>query len=73
MKFQTQLPYEFFFLRSEIGDLKKKIQEVDGHETAHQTLIFSGKILTDDRALKELGLKPTDFFVCMIRKVDSGV
>lgn len=52
-----------------IAQLKEKIQELHGHPTANQKLIYSGKILSDDKVVGECNIKEKDFLVLMVSKV----
>ncbi|CAD6887637.1 unnamed protein product [Tilletia laevis] len=51
-----------------IAALKQKITELKGHPTAQQKIIFSGKILTDDKTIQECNIKEKDFLVVMVSK-----
>ncbi|KAF9049687.1 hypothetical protein BJ165DRAFT_1591889 [Panaeolus papilionaceus] len=51
-----------------IGALKAKIQETQGHSAAVQKIIYSGKILTDDKTVEACGIKEKDFLVLMVSK-----
>ncbi|KAF8161041.1 hypothetical protein B0H34DRAFT_699163 [Crassisporium funariophilum] len=51
-----------------ISALKSKIEESQGHPTAVQKIIYSGKILTDDKSVDSCGIKEKDFLVLMVSK-----
>ncbi|KAF8973333.1 hypothetical protein BDZ97DRAFT_1780860 [Flammula alnicola] len=51
-----------------IAHLKAKIQESQGHPVAVQKIIYSGKILTDDKTVDSCGIKEKDFLVLMVSK-----
>lgn len=52
-----------------VSDVKVKIQAVKSSLIAErQKLIHAGKILKDEQFLKDLGLKESDFIVCMLTK-----
>ncbi|KJA19979.1 hypothetical protein HYPSUDRAFT_43885 [Hypholoma sublateritium FD-334 SS-4] len=51
-----------------IADLKAKIQQSQGHPVASQKIIYSGKILTDDKTVESCGFKEKDFLVLMVSK-----
>ncbi|KAK0461360.1 uncharacterized protein EV420DRAFT_1531730 [Desarmillaria tabescens] len=51
-----------------IGALKNKIQEAQGHPVASQKIIYSGKILADDKTVGSCGIKEKDFLVLMVSK-----
>jgi UV excision repair protein RAD23 len=51
-----------------IADLKAKIHESQGHPVAVQKIIYSGKILTDDKSVESCGIKEKDFLVLMVSK-----
>ena len=52
-----------------IADLKMKIQEVNGALVATQKLIYSGKILSDDKIIGDCNIQERDFLVLMTSKV----
>ncbi|KDE06139.1 hypothetical protein MVLG_03554 [Microbotryum lychnidis-dioicae p1A1 Lamole] len=49
-------------------DLKIKIQAEQGFEVASQKIIFSGKILADDKTVADANFKEKDFCVVMVSK-----
>ncbi|KAK7057281.1 UV excision repair protein RAD23 [Favolaschia claudopus] len=51
-----------------VGVLKSKIQEAHGHPTAIQKIIYSGKVLPDDKTVESCGIKEKDFLVLMVSK-----
>ncbi|CAK5281502.1 unnamed protein product, partial [Mycena citricolor] len=51
-----------------VADLKARIQEAHGHPTASQKVIYSGKILADDKTVESCGIKEKDFLVLMVSK-----
>ncbi|KAF9051042.1 UV excision repair protein Rad23 [Hymenopellis radicata] len=51
-----------------IGGLKNKIQESQGHPVSSQKVIYSGKILADDKTVGSCGIKEKDFLVLMVSK-----
>jgi len=51
-----------------VADLKAKIHELQGHPIAVQKIIYSGKILTDDKTIDSCGIKEKDFLVLMVSK-----
>lgn len=51
-----------------IADLKQKISDTQGHSVESQKLIFSGKILTDDKTVASCEIKEKDFLVLMVSK-----
>ncbi|KAF9478646.1 UV excision repair protein Rad23 [Pholiota conissans] len=51
-----------------IADLKAKIYTSQGHPVAVQKIIYSGKILTDDKTVESCGFKEKDFLVLMVSK-----
>ncbi|KAG2146008.1 UV excision repair protein Rad23 [Suillus bovinus] len=51
-----------------IADLKQKISNTQGHPVESQKLIFSGKILTDDKTVASCEIKEKDFLVLMVSK-----
>jgi len=51
-----------------VAALKAKIQELQGHPVAVQKIIYSGKILTDDKTIDSCGIKEKDFLVLMVSK-----
>ncbi|KAI0705080.1 hypothetical protein C8T65DRAFT_653147 [Cerioporus squamosus] len=51
-----------------VGDLKKKIQEAQGHAVESQKLIYSGKVLPDSKTVESCEIKEKDFLVLMVSK-----
>ncbi|KAL8291965.1 hypothetical protein RQP46_001431 [Phenoliferia psychrophenolica] len=51
-----------------IGDLKKKIATDQGFAVETQKIIFSGKILADEKTVAEANFKEKDFCVVMVSK-----
>lgn len=51
-----------------IGGLKSKINDAHGHAVATQKIIYSGKILADDKSIGSCGIKEKDFLVLMVSK-----
>ncbi|KAH7339476.1 hypothetical protein B0J17DRAFT_751980 [Rhizoctonia solani] len=48
--------------------LKQKVKDAQGHLVEQQKLIYSGKILGDDKTVESLGIKEKDFLVVMVSK-----
>lgn len=49
--------------------MKEKVQEERPEFTVDkQKLIHAGKVLKDSQTIEEIGLKETDFIVCMVSK-----
>ena len=61
--FNVQIP-----VGSTVGQLKQAIQKEKGHEESWQKIIFSGKILADDKTLESYSVTENDFCVLMIKK-----
>lgn len=55
-------------LTDTIGTIKSKIQKEQGHAPELQKIIFSGKILTDDKTVADCNIKEKDFLVVMVSK-----
>lgn len=55
-------------LSDTIGTIKQKIQAEQGHKPEWQKIIFSGKILTDDKTVADCNIKEKDFLVVMVSK-----
>ncbi|KAL1725217.1 hypothetical protein EV714DRAFT_256037 [Schizophyllum commune] len=51
-----------------VGVLKQKISDAYGHPVASQKIIYSGKILPDDKTIESCGIKEKDFLVLMVSK-----
>ncbi|KNZ80485.1 UV excision repair protein rhp23 [Termitomyces sp. J132] len=51
-----------------VGTLKQKIQETQKHDVAAQKIIYSGKVLADDKTIESCGIKEKDFLVLMVSK-----
>ncbi|KAI8580612.1 hypothetical protein K450DRAFT_236437 [Umbelopsis ramanniana AG] len=56
---------------SSVADVKKKIEESQGHPVATQKLIFSGKILADENTVASYNIGEKDFLVVMVSKVSK--
>jgi len=54
-----------------IGKLKEIIQEQHKFDKAWQILIFSGKILADDKTIESYKFEEKDFLVLMVKKPDD--
>ncbi|KAF7315372.1 UV excision repair protein RAD23 [Mycena indigotica] len=52
-----------------VGDLKAKIEAEHGHAAGAQKIIYSGKVLPDDKTVESCGIKEKDFLVLMVSKV----
>ncbi|KAK7705106.1 UV excision repair protein rad23 [Botryosphaeria dothidea] len=52
-----------------IADVKAKISAEKGWEADKQKLIYSGKILQDDKTVESYNIEEKGFIVCMIQKV----
>ncbi|KAI8329900.1 ubiquitin family-domain-containing protein, partial [Blakeslea trispora] len=51
-----------------ILSVKEKIEQTQGHAVAQQKLIYSGKILVDDKKVEEYNISEKDFLVVMVSK-----
>ncbi|GAA5979732.1 hypothetical protein JCM11641_004069 [Rhodosporidiobolus odoratus] len=51
-----------------VADLKKKIEQEQGFAVDSQKIIFSGKILADDKTVGDANFKEKDFCVVMVTK-----
>jgi UV excision repair protein RAD23 len=51
-----------------VADVKALIEKQEGHDAKLQKLIYSGKILADDRTIASYEIKEKDFIVCMVSK-----
>ncbi|OLL25109.1 UV excision repair protein rhp23 [Neolecta irregularis DAH-3] len=51
-----------------ILQVKEKITQDQGYDVAQQKLIYSGRILADDRTVESYDIKEKDFVVCMVSK-----
>jgi UV excision repair protein RAD23 len=51
-----------------VAVLKNKIQEAQGHPIASQRIIYSGKVLSDDKLIEDCKFKEKDFLVLMVSK-----
>ncbi|KAJ7925225.1 hypothetical protein B0H13DRAFT_1975553 [Mycena leptocephala] len=52
-----------------VAVLKSKIHDAQGHDPAIQKIIYSGKVLPDDKTVESCGIKEKDFLVLMVSKV----
>jgi len=55
-----------------VEKLKVLIKDSQGFEPEQQKLIFSGKVLGDDKTIEQIGVKEKDFFVVMLIKPKSA-
>ncbi|KAK7035303.1 UV excision repair protein rad23 [Paramarasmius palmivorus] len=55
-------------LNDTVGTIKSKIEAAHGHPVASQKIIYSGKILADDKSIESCGIKEKDFLVLMVSK-----
>lgn len=55
-------------LTDTIATIKSKIQKEQGHAPELQKIIFSGKILTDNKTVADCNIKEKDFLVVMVSK-----
>ena len=53
----------------QIGEVKSKISSEKGWEPSTQKLIYSGKILQDDKTVESYKIEEKGFIVCMTSKV----
>ncbi|GAA6018250.1 hypothetical protein JCM10207_002884 [Rhodosporidiobolus poonsookiae] len=71
IQFKT-LQQKAFFVEAEptetVADLKKKIEADQGFAADSQKIIFSGKILPDDKTVADANFKEKDFCVVMVTK-----
>lgn len=51
-----------------VATVKQNIQASQGHSAEHQKLIYSGKILSDEKTMGEYEIKEKDFLVVMVSK-----
>ncbi|KAJ7262253.1 hypothetical protein B0H12DRAFT_1104998 [Mycena haematopus] len=59
-------------LEDTVGILKAKILDAKGHPIAIQKIIYSGKVLPDDKTVASCGIKEKDFLVLMVSKVSQA-
>lgn len=52
-----------------IGNLKEKIRDAHGHDVNSQKIIYSGKVLSDDKTIASCEIKEKDFLVLMVSKL----
>jgi len=52
-------------------DLKEKIKDQQGHPVEAQKIIYSGKVLSDDKSIESCQIKEKDFLVLMVSKPKS--
>ncbi|OJJ96751.1 hypothetical protein ASPACDRAFT_80959 [Aspergillus aculeatus ATCC 16872] len=51
-----------------VGEVKEKISQEKGWEVAQLKLIYSGKILQDDKTIESYSIEEKGFIVCMVSK-----
>ncbi|KAI0256377.1 hypothetical protein BJV78DRAFT_1368495 [Lactifluus subvellereus] len=54
-----------------VSDLKEKIKDQQGHPVEAQKIIYSGKVLSDDKTVESCQIKEKDFLVLMVSKPKS--
>ncbi|KAI9448704.1 XPC-binding domain-containing protein [Russula earlei] len=54
-----------------VSVIKDKIEAEQGHPVASQKIIFSGKVLSDDKTIQSCEIKEKDFLVLMVSKPKS--
>ncbi|KAF9946988.1 hypothetical protein BGZ72_010960 [Mortierella alpina] len=52
--------------------IKEKIEQLQGHPVSSQKLIFSGKILEDDKPVSQYNISEKDFLVIMVTKAKAA-
>ncbi|KAJ3489122.1 hypothetical protein NLI96_g2373 [Meripilus lineatus] len=55
-------------LSDTVADLKQRIHASQDHPIENQKLIYSGKVLKDDKTVEECNIKEKDFLVLMVSK-----
>ena len=53
-------------LSTSVAEIKSRIEKLKSWAAASQKLIYSGKILTDDKALKDYSVAESGFLVCVV-------
>lgn len=53
---------------STVAAVKKRIEDAHGHPIANQKLIYSGKVLPDDKTIDACEIREKDFLVLMVSK-----
>ncbi|EPX72491.1 Rad23 Rhp23 [Schizosaccharomyces octosporus yFS286] len=53
---------------TKISELKERIQNQQSYEVERQKLIYSGRILADEKTVGEYNIKEQDFIVCMVAR-----
>jgi len=51
-----------------VADVKQRIEDAHGHPVANQKLIYSGKVLPDDKTVEACEIREKDFLVLMVSK-----
>ncbi|KAF9793410.1 UV excision repair protein Rad23 [Thelephora terrestris] len=51
-----------------VADVKKRIEDIHGHAVANQKLIYSGKVLPDEKTVESCEIREKDFLVLMVSK-----
>ncbi len=62
----------FAFKILQVGDVKGVIATTKSLPLEGMKLIFSGAVLTDTQTLESIGVKETDFLVCVAKKTVRG-
>ncbi|EEB05916.1 Rad23 Rhp23 [Schizosaccharomyces japonicus yFS275] len=58
--------------KTTVLEVKQKIKEQQGYEVERQKLIYSGRILADDKTVEEYDIKEKDFIVCMVSRAPAS-
>ncbi|WBW72123.1 Rad23-like protein Rhp23 [Schizosaccharomyces osmophilus] len=53
---------------TKISELKERIQNQQNYEVERQKLIYSGRILADEKTVGDYNIKEQDFVVCMVAR-----
>ncbi|EPY53938.1 Rad23 Rhp23 [Schizosaccharomyces cryophilus OY26] len=53
---------------TKISELKERIQKQQDYEVERQKLIYSGRILADEKTVGDYNIKEQDFVVCMVAR-----
>jgi UV excision repair protein RAD23 len=59
-------------LEGTVENVKQKIQDKFQHHVDRQTLIHSGRVLSDQKSLGEYDVKSNDFIVLMVKNTPKG-
>lgn len=65
----THYKLNYLYAEFKVAQLKDAVKQEKGHEVSWQKIIYSGKILQDEKTLESYSINENDFCVLMLKKV----